>query len=67
MVVVSVTRVAKLFGILAIVFAVGFYGDLRGAVMSPLMVRTNPKSNHLALTPSGDPSASAYVDAGPDT
>lgn len=70
--VVSVTRVAKLFGILAIVFTVGFYGYLRGAVISPLTARTNPKNHHLALsrsvlTASGDLSVSAYVDAGPDT
>lgn len=70
--VVSVTRFAKLFGILAIVFAVGFYGYLRGAVFSPLAARTNPKHHHLALTKpvlssSGDLTLSAYVDAGPDT
>lgn len=70
--VVTVTRFAKLFGILAIVFAVGFYGYLRGAVFSPLAARTNPKHHHLALTKpvlssSGDLTLSAYVDAGPDT
>lgn len=70
--VVTVTRSAKLFGILAIVFTVGFYGYLRGAVFSPLVPRTNPKHHHLALTKpvlssSGDLTLSAYVDAGPDT
>lgn len=70
--VVTVTRFAKLFGILAMVFAIGFYGYLRGAVFSPLVARTNPKHHHLALTnpelsPSGDLTLSAYVDAGPDT
>lgn len=70
--VVTVTRFAKLFGILAIVFCVGFYGYLRGAVYSPLTARTNPKHHHVALTQpvlssSGDLTLSAYVDAGPDT
>ncbi len=70
--VVTVTRFAKLFGILAIVFCVGFYGYLRGAVYSPLSARTNPKHHHVALTQpilssSGDLTLSAYVDAGPDT
>ena len=70
--VVTVTRFAKLFGIFAIVFCVGFYGYLRGAVYSPLTARTNPKHHHLALTQpvlssSGDLTLSAYVDAGPDT
>jgi uncharacterized membrane protein YphA (DoxX/SURF4 family) len=70
--VVAVTRFAKLFGILAIVFTVGFYGYLRGAVYSPLTARTNPKNHHIALTKpvlssSGDLTLAAYVDAGPDT
>lgn len=69
---IPVTRFAKMFGILAIVFAVGFYGYLRGAVFSPLAARTNAKHHHLALTKpalssSGDLMLSAYVDAGPDT
>ncbi len=69
---VTVTRFAKLFGILAIVFAVSFYGYLRGAVFSPLEARTNPKHHHVALSKpalssSGDLTLSAYVDAGPDT
>lgn len=69
---VTVTRAAKLFGILAFVFAVGFYAYLRGAVFSPLAPRTNPKHHHVAmskpvLSPSGDLSLFAYVDAGPDT
>lgn len=70
--IVTVTRFAKLFGILAIVFCVGFYGYLRGAVYSPLTARTNPKHHHVALTQpilsaSGDLTLTAYVDAGPDT
>ncbi|MHB9020600.1 MAG: TQO small subunit DoxD [Halothiobacillus sp.] len=70
--VVTITRFAKLFGILAIVFTVGFYGYLRGAVISPLVPRTNPKIHHVALTnpvlsASGNLTLSAYVDAGPDT
>jgi hypothetical protein len=70
--VVSVTRAAKLFGVLAIVFAVSFYGYLRGAVISLLAARTNPQNHHLALsrlalTTAGDLSVTAYVDAGPDT
>ncbi|WP_083251310.1 TQO small subunit DoxD [Acidihalobacter yilgarnensis] len=70
--VVVVTRFAKLFGIFAIVFAVGFYSYLRGAVYSPLVARTNPKNHHIALSKpvlssSGNLSLVAYVDAGPDT
>lgn len=70
--VVNVTRWAKIFGILAIVFTVGFYDYLRGAVYSPLAARTNPKHHHIALSKStlsasGDLTLSAYVDAGPDT
>ena len=70
--VVNVTRWAKIFGILAIVFTVGFYDYLRGAVYSPLSARTNPKHHHIALSKptlsaSGDLTLSAYVDAGSDT
>ena len=70
--VVNVTRLAKIFGILALVFAVGFYDYLRGAVYSPLAARTNPKHHHVALSKpklsvSGDLTLTAYVDAGPDT
>jgi uncharacterized membrane protein YphA (DoxX/SURF4 family) len=69
---VTVTRFAKLFGVLAIAFTVGFYSYLRGAVFSPLEARTNPKHHHVALTQavlssSGDLTLSAYVNAGPDT
>lgn len=68
----TLTRLAKIFGILAIAFTVGFYGYLRGAVYSPLTARTNPKHHHIALSqpnlaPNGDVRFSAYVNAGPDT
>jgi thiosulfate dehydrogenase [quinone] large subunit len=68
----SLMRLAKILGVLAIVFTVGFYGYLRGAVYSPLTARTNPKHHHIALshpklTPDGDLTVDAYVNAGPDT
>lgn len=68
----ALMRLGKIFGVLAIIFTVGFYGYLRGAVYGPLTARTNPKIHHIALsevslTPDGDVKFDAYVNAGPDT
>ena len=70
--IITITRFAKIGGVMTILFAAGFYGYLRGAVFSPMMAKTNPKNHHIALTHSelsrsGDLIFSAYVDAGPDT
>ncbi|TAL84949.1 MAG: DoxX family membrane protein [Rhodanobacter sp.] len=59
-------------GIISIVFTVGSYQYLHGAVFSPLHGRVNFHHYHLSMDnaqakPDGTVSFHAYVDAGPDT
>lgn len=59
-------------GIISIVFTVGSYQFLHGAVYSPLHARVDSHHYHLSLNkvqlkPNGAVSFNAYVDAGPDT
>ena len=59
-------------GIASIVFTVGTYQFLHGAVYSPLKARTDFHHYHMSLDeaqarPNGTVSFHAYVDAGPDT
>ena len=61
-----------LLGAVAIVFTVGSYSILFGAMVSPLHSRVNFHSHHVALSdltvaPDGAVTFDAYVDAGPDT
>lgn len=59
-------------GILSLVFTVGFYQFLHGAVISPLKPRVSFHSHDIALSdaralPGGGLSFNAYINAGPDT
>lgn len=59
-------------GVLSILFTVGFYQYLHGAVISPLHARVNFHHYDLTIsdlraTPDGQVRFAAYVDAGPDT
>jgi thiosulfate dehydrogenase (quinone) len=68
----SVHKWSIWLGIASIVFTVGTYQYLHGAVFSPLKARVNFHHYHLSLDqaqvkPNGAVSFHAYVDAGPDT
>jgi thiosulfate dehydrogenase [quinone] large subunit len=59
-------------GILSLLFTVGFYQFLHGAVISPLKPRVSFHGYNIALSdararPDGGVSFSAYINAGPDT
>ncbi|MCB1489898.1 MAG: DoxX family membrane protein [Bauldia sp.] len=68
----SIRALGLLFAAVAVVFTVGSYQMLFGAVISPLHSRVNFHHHAIALSdvavaPDGAVRFSAYVDAGPDT
>jgi thiosulfate dehydrogenase [quinone] large subunit len=69
---ISARRWGLGLGLLSLLFTVGFYQYLHGAVVSPLHSRVNFHQHNIVLSDArvdsnGDLSVHAYVDAGPDT
>jgi len=68
----AVRGLGMLLAAAAVIFTVGSYNILFGAVISPLHARVNFHNHHIALSgvtvaANGAVSFKAYVDAGPDT